>query len=252
MTAPGAKLLVALHDVTPAHAERLDRAERLLARLGVRHLAYLLVPNFHGVAAVQESSDFVAWCRSSRDWTVQWFLHGYFHAEDRSSSVGTRGFSDRLAARFLTAGEGEFLSLRGEALSERIAAGIDVFQHCLGFAPTGFVAPAWLYNDELLPALTKVRFQFTESHFHLFQLQQRRQRTAPVITWATRTRARRHGSLAVAMAQRRWWRTSPVVRVAIHPNDFDHPRTAVSIARTLDILRRHRIESRYDDDLFDS
>src|SRR5262249_61054451 len=40
-------LLVALHDVTPAHAARLEQAERLLTRPGVPAVTYLFVPDFH-------------------------------------------------------------------------------------------------------------------------------------------------------------------------------------------------------------
>src|SRR5215470_14512439 len=80
---PAPALLIALHDVTPVHRERIERAERLLAQLGVRHVAYLLVPDYHGLARADASRSFVDWCRAPRRFEVQWFLHGYFH-DDRS------------------------------------------------------------------------------------------------------------------------------------------------------------------------
>jgi hypothetical protein len=43
----------------------------------------------------------------------------------------------------------------------------------------------------------------------------------------------------------------PVIRVAIHPNDFDHERTMSSITRTLDALRRHYDVGAYSDALFE-
>ena len=53
------KLLIALHDVTPVHRARLEKAERLLAELGVSHVTYLLVPDFHGCARADASADFI-------------------------------------------------------------------------------------------------------------------------------------------------------------------------------------------------
>ena len=76
------QLIVSLHDVTPVHAARLDRAEALLRTLGVPDVAYLFVPRFHGVPA-EEDAAFVAWCRAERPFRVQWMLHGYWHWESR-------------------------------------------------------------------------------------------------------------------------------------------------------------------------
>jgi predicted deacetylase len=244
------KLLVALHDVTPVHAARLEKAERLLTALGIRRVTYLLVPDFHASGAAHASDAFVAWCRMARPFDVQWFLHGYFH-KDVVASARRLNAADWLASKLLTAGEGEFLELRGDALRERIGAGVQSFERCLGDAPSGFVAPAWLFNSELIPALTNMSFQFTESHFRVFHLRTGRERTAPVITWATRTRLRRYGSLIVALAERRLWQAQPLLRVALHPYDFDHPATVASIARTLDAVRRDRVLATYDDSLFD-
>jgi predicted deacetylase len=247
-----AKLVVSLHDVTPAHADRLERAERFLASSGISPVTYLLVPDFHGRAAADVSGDFVGWCRASRRFDVQWFLHGYFHSDRVSPPAHRRlDLAARLASRLLTAREGEFVALRGDALRVRLRTGILTFERCLGAPPVGFVAPAWLFNGELLPALAQLHFRFTENHFRVFQLTTGRSRAAPVITWATRTTLRKYGSLAVATTLRRLWAAQPVLRIALHPYDFDHPATVASIARTLDTLRCGRETSEYNDALFE-
>src|SRR5262249_30167742 len=114
-------LLVALHDVAPAHAARLARAEQLLSALGVTKVAYLYVPNFHGQAAGHEDSDFPAWCRRLRPYRVDWLLHGYFH-EEQARERGARASAPAhwFARRFLTSGEGELLTLRGRAPHARL------------------------------------------------------------------------------------------------------------------------------------
>jgi uncharacterized protein len=242
------KLLVALHDVTPAHAGRIARAERLFASLGIPRVTYLLVPDFHASAPAHESRDFVEWCRSPRAFDVRWFLHGYFHSDSIhvTSAAGRLSFAEWFGKAFLTAGEGEFLTLRGHRLRARLEAGVQSFARCLGEQPAGFVAPAWLFNEELMPALARLGVLFTESHFHVFHVQMQQALKSPVITWATRTRIRRHGSLIASALERRLWARRPVVRVALHPADFDDDRIVASIACTLEVLRRDREVTTYD------
>jgi hypothetical protein len=43
------KLLVSLHDVTPFHLPRLQRAEALCAALGVDKISFLLIPDYHSL-----------------------------------------------------------------------------------------------------------------------------------------------------------------------------------------------------------
>ena len=234
-------LLVSLHDVTPAHAARLARAEQLLSALGVGEVAYFYVPDFHGIAPAHDDPAFGAWCRAPRPFRVRWFLHGYYHqerTEERARSRPTLVASFKRT--FLTNGEAEFLSIGGRDLHDRLREGIASLWGTVGCAPEGFVAPAWLYNDDLIPALERFGVRFTESHCHLFDLRARWVVAAPVITWASRSAAHRTCSRLVAAVERRLWAHTPLVRVAMHPADFDHPRIVDSIARTIDALRRNR------------
>lgn len=248
------KVVIALHDVTPVHAARIAKAERLLASIGATTVTYLLVPDFHQTGPVHERDDFIAWCRAARPFRVQWFLHGYYHRDMTPSPDDAesreRNLRARLAAAFMTAGEGEFLTLRGQALADRLDRGIASFTACLGAAPEGFVAPAWLFEEALLPALRARGIRFTENHVRVFDLLRERQRDCGVITWATRTPIRKYGSLIVSRALSLYWRQRPVLRVALHPLDFDHPMTVASIARTLEAVRETRETVAYDHELF--
>jgi hypothetical protein len=243
-----AKLIVSLHDVTPAHADRLARAEQYFTASGMTQVTYLLVPDFHGVAAAHASRTFVEWCRRRRPFNVQWFLHGYFHSEAHGEARPDVWLG--LAAKLLTAKEAEFAALRGEALRDRLHEGVVAFERCLGSPPVGFVAPGWLFNSELIPVLRAMRFTFTESHFRIVHLKTGNSRRVPVMTWATRSLVRKYGSIGIASLQRRIWLRTPVVRIALHPCDFDHPQTLASIDRALNALRRDREVVAYDDSLF--
>jgi hypothetical protein len=67
----------------------------------------------------------------------------------------------------------------------------------------------------------------------------------PVITWASRTRARLASSLAAAFALRR----APIaaLRIGVHPPDVRHPALVGSIRKTLRIASRDRKTAAYAD-----
>ena len=157
------RLLISLHDVTPFHFDRLRKAEALFQEIGLRKLTYLFIPNYHGRFPSAEHPEFVAWCRAPRHFEVEWQLHGDHHLEVLSSANGqTISWADQWRRRFLTAGEGEFLLLDAEAQRAKLASGRAVFQQCLGHEPSGFVAPAWLFNSKLIALLKEMGFQSTE------------------------------------------------------------------------------------------
>jgi uncharacterized protein len=121
-----------------------------------------------------------------------------------------------------------------------VQAGIQSMARAVGSLPSGFVAPAWLYNEDLIPVLQRLGIRFTESHFHVFDLQAREAVPSPVITWASRTPVHRAGARACASIERRLWQRKPFVRVALHPADFDHPRIVKSITKTIEALSATR------------
>ena len=242
----GPKLLLSLHDVTPAHLPRLKRAESLFHDLGVTHMTYLVIPRYHGGSAIEEP-EFRRWCRQARPFTVHWCLHGYYHEERITERHGRVSLWNWLARRLLTAGEGEFLDLREREAAARIDRGRRIFRACLGSSPRGFVAPAWLFNKALLATLREQGFAWTEDHWRVYQLPSGATIEAPVITWATRTFVRRHGSAVLAPLQLRCWRRRPVIRIAVHPLDFDDRRLVAEIRCVIASALRDRVLSTYDD-----
>lgn len=221
------ELLASLHDAAPVHLERLRRAEAVLHQLGATRVTCLLVPDFHGRGRADLDDAFVAWCRGPHPFAVRWALHGYTHRDD--AGAGARTPLERWKARHLTGGEGEFLSRDAAALERRLERGRAVFRAVTGAEPAGFVAPAWLGTPVLPPLLRRQGFAWTEDHGALTALATGRRVRAPVITWATRTPLRRAASVHGTPLLLRLWRRSRVLRLAVHPLDFDHPRTVASI-----------------------
>jgi predicted deacetylase len=236
-------LLLGLHDVTPVHLPRLRRAEALFEELGVSQVSYLFIPDFHRESPGAECSAFADFCQRRPSFCREWLLHGLYHVDDpelslQATRAGTRLWQ-RFQRRYLTGGEAEFLPLDRAALERRIEQGTRIFRDCLDQIPEGFVAPAWLYNQHLIPALKKLGFRFTENHLRIIDLQRDVSLRAPVVTWATRNWWRKHASIAAAWLRSGCWRRTAYVRVAVHPHDFDHPETIRSVILILRTLLEH-------------
>lgn len=246
-------VLLSLHDVAPVHRERIERAEALFAELGVEQVTYLLIPDYHRQGR-SDTADFAAWCRRARPFAVDWFLHGYYHLETEDA-VGAHdgaplrdgGFRAALTRRYATAGEGEFLALDAAEARERVARGAGVFERCLGEPPRGFVPPAWLYDASLPPVLREHGIRYFEDHRRVYDLDAGTALDAPVVTWATRTPLRKWTSILGTPALRWAWRNRPVLRLAVHPFDFDHPETVASIRRVWGAALAGRSQARYDE-----
>jgi predicted deacetylase len=224
------QVLVSLHDVTPAHHRRLEQAETLFSSLGVTRLAYFVVPNYHRCHPIATDRAFHTWCERRRRFSVDWVLHGYYHLDWPPVTVASPLVW--LKQRLLTAGEGEFLCLDVAEQRQRLLQGRAAMQ-ASGTVARSFVAPAWLFNDALLPILAEMRFTYTEDHLHVIEVGTRTARRCPAITWASRTAVRRVGSAFVCPALLHVFRREPAIRIAVHPLDMDHEHTVEQIRRLL-------------------
>ena len=243
--APRAKRLIAsIHDVHPGS---LDAVERLGAQfeqhLGGPRYAMLVVPDHWGRNAIAGNSAFAAKLRGWADRGIEMFVHGWFH-QDCSEHSGVAA----LKARHMTASEGEFLGLARDEAARRMADGKALLEDIIGRPATGFIAPAWLYGPGAMEALVASGFALAEDHMKVW-------RTAsgevlakgPVITWASRSRARTASSLLAAALGRTFLSPLPTVRVAVHPGDVTKPSIVESIDRTLAAFTRNRAVGRYAD-----
>ena len=235
-------LLASIHDVSPRFESEVDRLLDLVAPHVGRRLAMLVVPNHWGDAPISRGSRFAT---RLRDWAgtgIEMFLHGYFHRDaSRHGAV-----ADRARARFMTAGEGEFLGLSRHEASARIADGRALLEDVIGKPIDGFIAPAWLYGDGARAALADCSIPIAEDHLRVWSPPTGRQLArGPVITWASRSRARAASSLLAAAALRH----APlrVLRVGVHPPDVRHEALVKSIGKTLEWAAATRTPARYAD-----
>ena len=234
------RLFASVHDVSPRFEREVDR---LIARLGPhvgRRLALLVVPDYWGEAPIRPGSPFASRLRTWSDAGFELFLHGFFHRD----SAGHDSRVDRLRARRLTAGEGEFLGLSRDEARTRIERGRALLESVSGRPIAGFVAPAWLYGRGAREALRDCGVALAEDHFRVWSpaggaIVSR----SPVITWASRTPARLRSSLAAAAVLR----TLPVrdLRIGVHPGDCGSDRLLRSIETTLRVAASSRRPAAY-------
>lgn len=213
------KVLISFHDVTPYHLPRLQKAEQILTQWGVPKISYLFIPDYHRKNHQLDKvilSTFRQWTGENRAFAVQWLLHGYYHLE---TSIGSN--------------EREFLTLSPPETRARIREGKTAFTGFFHCSPEVFVAPAWLFNEHLFPILKDHQFSITEDHSFIYLLDKDKKIPAPVITWATRTRVRKFISQIGCPILNRWWSGKNLVRIALHPFDFDHPATINSIEKVI-------------------
>lgn len=241
MREPGDRLLLAsIHDVSPRFETEVDALMDLLRPHVGERIAMLVVPNHWGSAPIVRGSPFAGRLRAWAQSGVEIFLHGFYHRDDSRHTDA----SAKLRARMMTAGEGEFLGLSTLEATARIANGRKLLEDVTGCNIAGFIAPAWLYGEGAHAALADAGITIAEDHLRVWSPSTGTQLArGPVITWASRSRARLVSSLAAAAALRRV--PLEVLRIGVHPPDIRHASLVRSIETTMQVAGRRRRAARY-------
>lgn len=233
------RLLLSIHDVSPRFEGEIDRLRDLLAqRVPLDRVALLVVPDHWGTARIHPGSAFAHRLRGWAERGAEVFLHGWLHRDvERHGSMIARW-----QARSLTAGEGEFLGLSQADALMRMRDGRRLLEDVTGCAVAGFVAPAWLYGDGAMRALTEAGFELAEDHLGVWNPRTGRKLCAgPVLTWASRSPLRIASSLVAAECLPVLLHRLHTARVGLHPGDTRKPVLLCSIRRSIGrLLRTHR------------
>lgn len=239
---PVKRLLASIHDVGPGSEAAVDiLAELFDRRLGAARFAMLVVPDHWGRAPLKAAPQFQARLRAWSDAGVEMFVHGWFH-RDLAEHTGIA----RIKARHMTASEGEFLGLDEAQALARMEQGKALVEDVIGRPAAGFIAPAWLYGQGARAALRRSGLPLAEDHWRVWDTASERVLVrGPVITWASRSRARTASSLAFAGLARFALPMTRTVRIAVHPGDVTKPQLIASIDATLTHFVRTHKPSRY-------
>ncbi|MBV1692619.1 polysaccharide deacetylase family protein [Novosphingobium sp. G106] len=240
---PTRRLLLSIHDVGPRSEGAVDRLrDHLGQHTSLDRVALLVVPNHGGEAPIQPGSPFATRLREWSDRGAEVFVHGWFHRDSTRHRTPTARFK----AQYMTAGEGEFLGLDRACARALMRDGKKLIEDVTGRAVAGFIAPAWLYGPGALDALADCGFMMAEDHWKVWSPATGQiLAESPVLTWASRSRARIASSLLAARLLPTLLQAMHVARVGVHPGDTTVPAIMSSIDHAVARLSRsHRI-SRY-------
>ncbi len=229
------RLHLTVHDATPAHEDTLRQIHFTLQDLGVVRYSMLVIPDYHGEWSLDRFPDFCSWLMGLAE--VELVLHGYRHEACRPAA----GITDRMRSALFTRGEGEFLGLDLDSAEELLLEGRKTLKRVLDLDVKGFVAPAWLYSRGTAAALRKMKFEYSEDRWRIWNPSNGRTLlNMPVANYAGGGNLKRYlASLWVGISGA-VSAGSETVRFAIHPCDFENEFARKTVIRRLGILLRCR------------
>jgi predicted deacetylase len=211
-------LVVSIHDVSPRTWETTQRMLEDLAALGVARTSLLVIPDHHHRGHFLRDEGFRQWLAARTEAGHEAVVHGYFHQRE---ARGTEGTWSRLVTESYTAGEGEFFDLEEAEAFARVTRALGEFREA-GLAPTGFIAPAWLLGAEASRAVARAGFQYTTRIGQVKDLVSGEIHRSQSLVYSVRAAWRRVVSLGWNSLLLRALGDRPLVRVGLHPPDWEH------------------------------
>jgi predicted deacetylase len=212
-------VVVSLHDVSPLTQALCERILVQLQELGVRQTSLLVIPNHHRQAPITQDASFRSWLAGKIETGHEPVLHGYYH---QRPSHGGDSFLSKFTTEIYTAGEGEFFDLSAEEASDRLRRGLED----LAFLPrrvSGFIAPAWLLGTGAEMAVEKLGFRYTTRLGCVKIFGRSGQIKSRSLVWSTRAKWRAAMSLLWNRGLAITTARQSLIRIGIHPVDFQHP-----------------------------
>jgi predicted deacetylase len=234
--------VVAVHDVTPVHDDRIRRILALFGRVGIARPALFVVPDWHGEGNLERHPAFVDMLLERQAAGAEVFLHGHRHDE-----VGhERSLREHLHVFGRTARSAEFLVIGRDEAARRMDRGLEMFGR-LGLEAIGFVPPAWIFGASTRALAAERNLWLTESFLWVESLRARHRMFSPALSWSSARPWRSWMTAGIGDVRTAVVRVPSLVRVAVHPPDIDIPPVRRSLERALERLVRARSAVRYTD-----
>ena len=212
-----ARLVVSVHDVSPATAEETARWCADADLLGVP-VSLLVIPGrWRGVRLADEPG-YAEVLRQRVVGGDELVLHGWEHRAGAEGSRMRRG-----VGRGVARGAAEFAALDEAQAAWRLAAGRSVLG-ALGLLTVGFTPPGWLASPSAERAMVRAGFRYTTSHLGVRDLDRRRTfRGFALLHRPGGGFGERLGAALMRMAAGRGARRRGLIRLALHPDDLHRP-----------------------------
>jgi predicted deacetylase len=227
-------LAVSLHDVEPASFERCALIRDWLDDLGVERVTLLVIPapQLHPFPA--RSPELANWLLDRVDAGDAVAQHGLQHRRTRPPPRLSRPLR-----RWQGGKAAEYPGLDTEATIASVETGRRVLTS-VGLNPRGFVAPGYAYTGALREHLAQAYDWWAT----LLALRGNVKASTPALCFGTTGPLKRAVSPTVVRAGAAI--SGRVLRLDLHPADFDHPRHVLAVERVL--RRAHdRTAVTYDD-----
>lgn len=229
-------LVVSIHDVSTVTRSQVSTMLDDLAGVGVSFTSLLVIPDHHHRGRIDQDPAFSTWLREQVSKGHEAVLHGYHHL--RATKEG-EGMTTRLITRHYTAGEGEFHDLPFAEATELLRRGKETLSSC-GVPFTGFIAPAWLLGAEAERAVREEGFAYTTRIGSVIDLENGSSFASRSMVYSVRAPWRRGVSLLWNEALFRILRKVPLLRIGLHPPDWDHPPIRSHVMRCLRLAAASR------------
>ncbi len=212
-------LVVSIHDVSTVTQERTDEILRDLAAVGLGQVSLLVISDHHHRGLISKNGIFQDWIKRQCGAGHEAVVHGFWHLREAKPADGP---VKRLVTGSYTAGEGEFFDLTFDEATARLRQAKEVFMECgLGDVP-GFVAPAWLLGQDAERAVRAMGFRYTTRIATVLDLVSGHVWNSRSLVWSVRAGWRRQCSLVWNRLVFRMESRNPLLRIGIHPPDWDH------------------------------
>jgi predicted deacetylase len=211
-------LVASIHDVSPFTRSQTERILGDLGKLGCAKTSLLVIPDHHRRGRFSADAGFCDWLKARLAEGHEAVLHGYFHLRGHKPEDG---LAKKLVTQSYTAGEGEFFDLSRVEAARLLQDGLKEYA-AMGISPKGFIAPAWLLGSDAERAVREAGLGYTTRIATVVDFQTGTTHRFRSLVWSVRARWRRVCSLAWNRALFFATKSSPLLRVGIHPPDWEH------------------------------
>lgn len=229
--------VVSMHDVSPLTQDVFAAMLDDLGSLGLTKCSLLVIPEHHHRRHFLTDVPFCHWLEELCAAGHELVVHGYYHQREPRPSETWR---QQMLTGVYTMGEGEFYDLPKDEAARFLALALEEFRDLKAPAPRGFIAPAWLLGDGAAAAVREAGFQYTTWLRGVEDLRRGEFLSSQSLVYSCRNLWRRNVSLVWNDFLARRLRGNPLVRLGLHPPDFEHPRVWRQIRRLVKDTLRER------------
>ena len=228
--------VVSLHDVSPLTRDVFTAMLKELAELGVTKTSLLVIPNHHHRGHVLDDAGFCRWLEGLAKAGHEVVIHGYYHQRSPKEGETTK---QRWVTSVYTKGEGEFYDLSYDEAFSLLTRAREDFAKLDVPDPRGFIAPAWLLGSHASDAVHAARFAYTTYLTGMQSISVRAYDSSKdflrsqSLVYSCRNFWRRACSLLWNATLRLRLRTNPLLRLGLHPPDYQHTRVWRQIRHTV-------------------